>query len=149
MNTHFTRLCLAVFAAALILPALASAGVRPDDRAGTRGAGASTAQLSYPRPDDRAGLRGGSVLQVATPDAFERAVQIHQSDLQRAERGGPDAFERAVQIHLADLQRTSSGGGGVDWTTWAYLGGISALAAMLLALLAVHALRGRRDVAPA
>jgi hypothetical protein len=50
--------CVAGAALATAAPAaIASAGVRPDDRAGPRGAGVTSLSTSL-RPDDRAGPRG-------------------------------------------------------------------------------------------
>ena len=52
---------LAVLAVASLLLALtASAAVRPDDRAGVRGAGSPLAPATV-RPDDRPGIRGAGV----------------------------------------------------------------------------------------
>ncbi|MFL5962305.1 MAG: hypothetical protein ACJ757_05365 [Gaiellaceae bacterium] len=68
------KLSLIVFTAALLVPPIAQAGSRPDDRAGLRGAQPASAQTAV-RPDDRAGLRGAqpSSVQVAAVRPNDRA----------------------------------------------------------------------------
>jgi hypothetical protein len=113
MNTLFTKTALGIVTLALLLPAAAVSGVRPDDRAGIRGIGAAAPQAhSFARPDDRAGPRGAQ----------------------------PDAFMRYLQIHRADVARSSSG---IDWTKWLSVGGGSLLFALVLASFTLHMIRGR------
>jgi hypothetical protein len=89
---------------------------------------------------------------VASPDAFERAVAIHQAQLanvpdaferavavhrQQLANVSPDAFERAVAAHqstLAQQPRVTAAvddGGSVDW---GLVGALSGLAAVCIAL---------------
>jgi MYXO-CTERM domain-containing protein len=82
-NAMAIRLALpaAIVAVALSVPGLAlGGGPRPDDRAGLRGAGATSAAASHAvRPDDRGGIRGAdpaiaaAIAEHTTPesDSFE------------------------------------------------------------------------------
>lgn len=81
---------------------------------------------------------------VASPDAFERAVAIHQAQLANV---SPDAFERAVAIHQATLAQqpqvspAGDDGGSVDW---GLVGALSGLGAVCIALAGATVVFGKQ-----
>jgi len=115
----------------VVLVGQAAAGVRPDDRTGSRGGELST-EVSYPdfvdrfvashkahslRPDDRSNVRGpGLSGQVSYPDFVDRFVASHRAGL-----------ARTAQSSLA-----SPSGDGFDWGAAGI--GASTITALLLAL---------------
>src|SRR5262245_20192221 len=94
MNVHAQRMLVTAALTLVSTVALigdAQAGARPDDRAGTLGAGSNVTRAVI-RPNDRAGRLGvgadTSASTVATPDAFERAVLRAEMPPRPDDRGG-------------------------------------------------------------
>jgi hypothetical protein len=135
MNTLASKtIPLALVAVAMLAPAVATAGVRPDDRAGIRGIGATVSAASAAvRPDDRAGIRG---VRATVPAPV---VAVRPDDRAGIRGPGPDVFMRAVNIHGSEPATHSPG---FDWA-WVYGPGAALLGALALAGSALVA-RARR-----
>jgi len=125
---------------ALALPAVA--GVRPDDRAGLRGIGATPAP-AYVHPDDRPGLRvvrSTNASAVGRPDG--RALLRVASPLRPDDRAGfRGSSDQPHTTAFAEQHAAAATAGGFDWTA----AGTGAGAATALALLLSWALMLRRN----
>ncbi len=143
------------FFGTLVLAASIAAPVaqaeRPDDRSGTRGPGAVSAEQAAiaTRPDDRAGLRGPGA---AT--STEAAPTVTRPD-DRAGRRGPGAVSTLTTLRPDDRDGTRGPGAlttfaaqpgstGFDWND-AFIGGLVGLSTALLLTGGLLVLASRRD----
>jgi len=133
---------ISVILASLALGVTAVAGVRPDDRAGLRGIGA-TPGPTYVRPDDRAGLRVVGATNpslIGRPDG--RSLLGADRPLRPDDRAGfRGAGGEPHNTAFADQQAAAATAGGFDWTA----AGTGAGAATALVLLLSWALMLRRN----
>jgi hypothetical protein len=123
---------------AVALPA--SAAVRPDDRAGVRGVGATPAKTHF-RPDDRAGVRvvsSTNASAIGRPDG--RALLSADSRLRPDDRAG---VRGVGGQSFAEQSAVASTTGGFDWTA-AGTGAGAATAAVLLLSWALMLRRNHR-----
>lgn len=121
--------------AALLVPAIAQAGSRPDDRAGLRGAQPVIAQTSV-RPDDRAGLRG--VGPTSTP-----ITAVRPDDRAGVLGAGPDVVDRYMTSHVATVATSSDDFG------WMKVALAVALGLAALSVAGARVLRHQRTAASA
>jgi hypothetical protein len=136
MQSHSIRkMFFIAVAAALLVPAIAQAGSRPDDRAGLRGAQPTIAPTSI-RPDDRAGLRG--VGPTSTP-----LTAVRPNDRAGVLGPGPDVVDRYLTSHGAPVATASDDFG------WAKLAIAVALGFAALSVAGAGVLRHQRTAANA
>jgi hypothetical protein len=124
-------LCLLVLAV-LTLALPATAGVRPDDRSGPRGAGSPSTSIRV-RPDDRPGLRGPGA-------AFQGEGSVAAS-LRPDDRAGLRGVGSEPRTIALGVQHSTSVERGFDWAA----AGAGAGAAAVLASFLAGALLLRRN----
>ena len=110
---------------AVIVSTLASSGVRPDDRAGLRGADDAVIGL-VSRPDDRAGVRG----------ADDAVIGLVSRPDDRAGVRGPST----APVHFAGVATSD----GFDWID-ALIGGVGGVATALLIMGGAFLLLSQRN----
>ena len=149
LNRFLTGL-VGLGALALLVPAFALAGVRPDDRSGPFGAvPASAGSIPTPvRPDDRAGTLGiGATSYSLSEDVFSRAVARHEAAMAsatplRLHRSGLLVTQQpsANLNEAGSASATSSSSDGFQWLD-AAVGGAGVLAICLLVALGAVAVQ--------
>jgi hypothetical protein len=129
--------------AATLVASTAAAGVRPDDRGGLLGVGATSAAATVPvRPDDRSGRIGIGAVTDPVDDVTPIAVASVNTPVRpddRTEPRGPGAFF-AASVEFAALDS-------FQWDD-AALGALAALGTVLLAGAAAVTKRLMRPATP-